>query len=167
MRVLAVDPAIRNTGYAIVEGDERTAKALDYGVLSIPPRIKQSQALAAVRTTLFNQIKKWEPDEVAVEGIIYVQSVKTAISMGAARAATMIAAADSGLRVYEYAPKKVKQAVVGNGNADKQQVAFMIRALLGLSETPPHDAADALAIGMAHLYTSDPIKGSIIKRSEV
>ena len=167
MRVLSVDPAIRNTGYAIVEGDERSARALDYGVLSIPQRLKQSQALAAVRSTLFNQIKKWEPDEVAVEGIIYVQSVKTAISMGAARAATMIAAADSGLKVYEYAPKKVKQAVVGNGNADKQQVAFMVRALLGLSETPPHDAADALAIGMAHLYTSDPIKGSIIKRIEV
>ena len=167
MRVLAVDPAVRNTGYAIVEFDGRNFKALDYGVLSIPAKHKQSRALAAVRMALYNQIKKWEPDEVAVEGIIFVQSVKTAISMGAARAATMIAAADSGLRVYEYAPKKVKLAVVGNGNADKKQVAFMVRALLGLSETPPHDAADALAIGLAHHYNSDPIKGSIIERREV
>lgn len=167
MRVLAVDPAIRNTGYAILEGDDQNVRALDYGVLTIPQRLKQSQALAAVRTNLFNQIKKWEPDEVAVEGIIFVQSVQTAISMGAARAATMIAAADNGLKVYEYAPKKVKQAVVGNGNASKDQVAFMVRALLGLSETPAHDAADALAIGMAHLYTSDPLKGAIIKRREV
>ena len=93
--------------------------------------------------------------------------MQTAITMGAARAATMIAAADAGLRVYEYAPKKVKQAVVGNGNAKKEQVAFMVRALLGLQETPPHDAADALAIAMAHLYTADPIKGSVIKRSEI
>ncbi len=61
----------------------------------------------------------------------------------------------------------MKQAVVGNGNADKQQVAFMVRALLGLSETPPHDAADALAIAMAHLYTTDPLKSSMIKRSQV
>ena len=167
MRVLSVDPAIRNTGYAIVEGEGQSARALDYGVLQIPAKLKQSQALAAVRTTLFNLIQKWEPDEVAVEGIIFVQSVKTAISMGAARAATMIAAADNGLRVYEYAPKKVKQAVVGNGNASKDQVAFMVRALLGLNETPPHDAADALAIGMAHLYTTDPLKGSMIERREV
>lgn len=167
MRVLSVDPAVRNTGYAVVEGDERSAQALDFGVISIPTKLKQSQALSAVRMTLFNQLKKWEPDEVAVEGIIYVQSIKTAISMGAARAATMIAAADCGLKVYEYAPKKVKQAVVGNGNANKQQVAFMVRALLGLSETPPHDAADALAIGLAHLYTGDPLKASIIKRTEV
>lgn len=167
MRVLAVDPAIRNTGFAIIEGDSTSAKALDYGVISLPPKLKQSQALAAVRSTLFNQIKKWEPDEVAVEGIIYVQSMKTAISMGAARAATMIAAADNGLKTYEYAPKKVKQAVVGNGNANKQQVAFMVRALLGLSETPPHDAADAIAIALAHLYTTDPLKGSIIQRTEI
>ncbi len=167
MRVLAVDPAIRNTGYAILEEDGGKPKVLDFGVLSIPTKLKQSQALAAVRSTLFNQIKKWEPDEVAVEGIIFVQSMKTAISMGAARAATMIAAADCGIKVYEYAPKKVKQAVVGNGNANKDQVAFMVRALLGLSETPPHDAADALAIGMAHLYTADPLKGAILKRAEV
>jgi len=167
MRVLSVDPAIRNTGYAVVEGNERQARALDYGVISIPAKHKQSFALAAIRTTLFNLIKKWEPDEVAVEGIIYVQSVKTSIAMGAARAPIMIAAADAGLKVYEYAPKRVKQAVVGNGNANKDQVAFMIRALLGLSETPPHDAADALAIGLAHLYTADPLKGSIIDRKEV
>ena len=68
--------------------------------------------------------------------IIYVQSHRTAISMGAARAAALIAAADHGLPVFEYAPKKVKQAVVGKGAADKQQVAFMVRALLGLDETP-------------------------------
>ena len=167
MRILAVDPAIRNTGFAILEGDDRSATALEYGVLTIPSRLKQSQALSAVRMALCNQIKKWEPDEVAVEGIIYVQSMKTAISMGAARAATMIAAADAGLRVFEYAPKKVKQAVVGNGNAKKDQVAFMVRALLGLKETPPHDAADALAIAMAHLYTNDPLKASVITRNEI
>ncbi len=167
MRVLAVDPAVRNTGYAIVETDGQNFRALDYGVLSIPAKHKQSRALAAVCTALTNLIKKWEPDEVAVEAIIFVQSARTAISMGAARAATMIAAANCGLQAYEYAPKKVKKAVVGNGNADKQQVAFMVRALLGLSETPPHDAADALAIGLAHHYATDPLKGSLIDRKEV
>jgi len=167
MRVLAVDPAVRNTGYAVVEEAGRDFRALDFGVLNIPQKHKQSRALAAVNTALTNLIRKWEPDEVAVEGIIYVQSNRTAISMGAARASTMIAAANCGLQVFEYAPKKVKQAVVGNGNADKQQVAFMVRALLGLSETPPHDAADALAIALAHHYASDPIKGKVIERREI
>lgn len=167
MKVLAVDPAVRNTGYAILEGNEQTHTALDYGVLSLPTKLKQSRCLAAVRTALANLITKWEPDEVAVEGIIYVQSMKTAISMGAARGATMIAAADSGIQVYEYAPKKIKQAVVGNGNAKKDQVAFMVRVLLKLSETPPSDAADALAIGIAHLSTNDPIKASLLKKVEI
>ena len=99
-----------------------------------------------------------------MEGIIYVQSHLTAITMGAARAAALIAAADHGLPVYEYAPRKVKMAVVGNGNADKSQVAFMVRALLGLSETPPPDAADALAIALAHLQASDPLKAKLLAR---
>ena len=73
-----------------------------------------------------------------------------------AAAAALLAAAEHGMEIYEYAPKRVKQAVVGRGGADKQQVAFMMRALLGLTETPDPDAADALAIGMAHCYATDP-----------
>jgi crossover junction endodeoxyribonuclease RuvC len=167
MKVLAIDPAIRNTGYAVVEGDGRTARALAFDVISIPAKLPQSAALAAVRTHLKNVIDKFQPDEVAVEGIIFVQSHKTAISMGAARAAALIAAADAGLNVFEYAPRKIKMAVVGKGTADKQQVAFMVRALLGLSETPPHDAADALAIGLAHLQASDPLKAKMLERRQV
>lgn len=167
MRVLAIDPAVRNTGFAVIEGDHLSQNTIDYGVISIPSKISQSGALSAVRTGLTNLIKQYEPDVAAVEGIIYVQSVKTAISMGAARAAALIAAADNGLEIYEYAPKKVKKAVVGNGNADKAQVAFMVRALLGLAETPPHDAADAIAIGIAHLSASDPIKASLLDRRRV
>lgn len=164
MRVLSIDPAIRNTGYAVVEGDHRGTRVLAYEVIRIPDRVPQSAALAAVRTHLAHVIRTHEPDEVAVEGIIYVQSHRTAITMGAARAASLIAAADAGLPIYEYAPTKVKQAVVGNGRADKSQVAFMIRALLGLAETPPHDAADALAIGIAHLQATDPLKARMLDR---
>ncbi|MDP3851831.1 MAG: crossover junction endodeoxyribonuclease RuvC [Luteolibacter sp.] len=164
MRVLSIDPAVRNTGYAVLEGDPRKPTVLAFDVISIPKGIAQSGALSAIRTHLVNVITKFQPDEVAVEGIIYVQSHQTAISMGAARAAALIAAADHGLPVYEYSPKKVKSAVVGNGNADKSQVAFMVRALLGLSETPPPDAADALAIGIAHLQASDPLKAKLLER---
>lgn len=167
MRVLSIDPAVRNTGYAVIEGDHRQARVLAYDVVRIPQRLPQSAALAAVRRHVANLIVTHEPDEVAVEGIIYVQSHRTAISMGAARAAALIAAADAGLAAFEYAPSKVKQAVVGNGRADKAQVAFMIRALLGLAETPPHDAADALAVGLAHLQASDPLKEKLLERRRV
>ena len=164
MRVLSIDPAVRNTGYALLEGDPRKPTVLAFDVISIPKTVIQSAALAAIKTHLTHIIQKFQPDEVAVEGIIYVQSHKTAISMGAARAAALIAAADHGLKIYEYSPKKVKRAVVGNGNADKSQVAFMVRAILGLAETPPSDAADALAIGMAHLQASDPLKAKLLER---
>jgi crossover junction endodeoxyribonuclease RuvC len=164
MRVFAVDPAVRNTGYAVLEGDVRAPRVLDYGVISIPSREVQSVALASVRSHLYHLMQKWQPDEVAVEGIIYVQSHQTAISMGAARAATLIAAADHGLKIYEYAPRKVKMAVVGKGNASKDQVAFMVRALLKLSETPPADAADALAMAMAHLQSADPLRANLLER---
>ncbi len=167
MRILAIDPAIRNTGFAVVEGDHKSHHPLAFDVISLPRALPQSEALAAVRTGLGNIIEKWEPDEVAVEGIIYVQSHRTAISMGAARASALIAAADHGLPVYEYAPRKIKQAVVGRGAADKQQVAFMVRAILGLNETPPHDAADALAIALAHLFASDPLKQSALPRARI
>ncbi|MEY4244551.1 MAG: crossover junction endodeoxyribonuclease RuvC [Verrucomicrobiota bacterium] len=164
MRVLSIDPAVRNTGYALLEGDPRKPTVLAFDVISIPKTVIQSAALSAIKTHLTHIIQKFQPDEVAVEGIIYVQSHKTAISMGAARAAALIAAADHGLKIYEYSPKKVKMAVVGNGNADKSQVAFMVRAILGLAETPPSDAADALAIGMAHLQASDPLKAKLLER---
>jgi crossover junction endodeoxyribonuclease RuvC len=167
MRVLAIDPAVRNTGYAVLEGDPRKPTVLGYDVIAIPQKLIQSAALAAVRSHLANVILKYKPDEVAVEGIIYVQSHRTAITMGAARAAALIAAADHGLPIYEYSPKKIKMAVVGNGNADKSQVAFMVRALLGLAETPPPDAADALAIAMAHLQSSDPLKAKLLDRKQV
>lgn len=167
MRVLAVDPAIRNTGYAIVEGSSKAPIALDYGTISIQRSVSQSKALAAVKTRLYNLIQKWEPDEVAIEGIIFVQSYKTAIAMGAARASALIAAADCGVRVYEYAPKKVKLALAGNGNASKDQVAFMARVVYKLRETPDSDAADALAIAYANLTASDPIKGGLIERKEL
>jgi crossover junction endodeoxyribonuclease RuvC len=102
MRVLAIDPAVRNTGYAVLEGDPRKPTVLAFDVITIPARLPQSAALSAIRSHLVNVILQFKPDEVAVEGIIYVQSHQTAISMGAARAAALIAAADHGLAIYEY-----------------------------------------------------------------
>ena len=167
MRVLAIDPAIRHTGYAIIEGHHKEQKALDYGVIQLPPKLKQSACLAAIHQHISHLIDKWEPEECAIERIIYVQSKDTAIHMGSARAAALVPAALACLPIVEYSPTSVKLAVVGKGNASKDQVAFMMRALLHLRETPLLDAADALAIGFAHLSASDPFKASVLKQNYI
>ncbi len=164
MRVLSIDPAIRNTGYAVIEGDHKQARALEYGTLSLKASLAQSECLLQIHRKVIELIEKWTPDELAIEGIIYVQSHRTAISMGSARAATVIAAAAKGLPIMEYPPSCVKQAVVGIGGADKSQVAFMMRALLGLDKTPAPDAADALAIGFAHLSAADPLRAHLFAK---
>lgn len=165
VRVLSIDPALRNTGFAVIEqslppGKKPVYRALDYGVIKNPNKLRQSGCLVRIREGLLELIKKHTPEVCAVEGVIYVQSYRTAITMGAARGAAILAAAEHGLEVFEYAPRRVKQAVVGRGAADKQQVAFMMRALLHLKETPSPDAADALAIGLAHCYATDPTRAA-------
>lgn len=167
MRVLAIDPAIRNTGYAILEGDFKNITPLDYGVLTLKPKVAQSLCLLTIKQHLCALIDKWKPDEIAIESIIYVQSLKTAIIMGSARAAAIIAAGEFALPIIEYSPKSIKLAVVGNGNAQKDQVAYMVRALLGLRETPPHDAADALALAYAHISSSDPLKSRLLAKKYI
>jgi len=161
VRVLAIDPALRNTGFAVIEqslapAGKATYRALSYGVIHNHRDLRQSGCLVAIREGILEVIREHSPEVCAVEGVIYVQSYKTAITMGAARGAAILAAAEHGLEIYEYAPRRIKQAVVGQGGAAKQQVAFMMRALLGLTETPQADAADALAIGLAHCYARDP-----------
>ncbi|MBV9657617.1 MAG: crossover junction endodeoxyribonuclease RuvC [Verrucomicrobia bacterium] len=198
MRVLAIDPSLRGTGYAILEtaapavaasalgartrhdlADDPVprqlpagataaaailpaprvgrgvARACEYGTIKNKSDLLPSSCLVAIHDRLAELIYKYAPDCCAVEGVIFVQSHRTAITLGAARGAAVLAAAERGLAIYEYAPRLVKQAVVGRGAADKTQVAFMVRALLGLTETPPPDAADALAIGLTHLRAQE------------
>jgi crossover junction endodeoxyribonuclease RuvC len=89
-----------------------------------------------------------------VEGVIYLQNFQTAITLGAARGAALLAFAEAGLPIFEYAPRRVKSASTGRGGAQKAQVGFMMRAMLGLTENPPPDAADALAIALTHAQNS-------------
>ena len=156
MRLLAIDPSLRCTGFAVLERlDGTKIRALEYGTIPNPPKLLPSSCLVAIHDRLAELIHRHEPEGVAVEAVIYVQSYRTAITLGAARGAALLTAAARGLPVFEYAPTDVKQAVVGRGGADKAQVAFMVRALLGLTETPPPDAADALAIGLTHFRAHD------------
>jgi crossover junction endodeoxyribonuclease RuvC len=153
-RVLAIDPSLRGTGFAVLEKTGNKVRALTYGAIRNAPALLPSGCLVAIHERVVEIIREHRPDCAAFEGVIFVQSYRTAITLGAARGAALLAAAGLGLPIYEYAPRRVKQSVVGRGAADKGQVAFMVRALLGLTETPPADAADALAIGLTHLNTA-------------
>jgi crossover junction endodeoxyribonuclease RuvC len=154
-RVLAIDPALRCTGFAVLEKTGAKVRALEYGSIKNAAKLLPSGCLVAIHERVRELIEKHQPDSAAFEAIIYVQSMKTAITLGTARGAALLAAAQRGLPIHEYAPRRVKQGVVGHGGAQKQQVGFMVRALLGLTETPQADAADALAIGLTHFQTME------------
>jgi crossover junction endodeoxyribonuclease RuvC len=155
MRVLAIDASLRNTGVAIIDANDGQVRALYFGTIHNASSVRSSFCLVTIRDRLAALIREHQPDSCALESVIYVQSYKTAILLGAARGAAILAAAENGLPIFEYPPTRIKQATVGRGGAAKNQVAFMVRALLGLTETPEADAADALAIGLTHLRVQE------------
>ncbi len=153
-RLIAIDPSLRCSGYAVLASDGRKHRALDYGVIRNVASLRPSACLLAIHGRVRDLLAQWEPTALAIESVIYVQSYRTAIALGAARGCAILAAAQAGLPIHEYPPARVKQAVVGHGSAQKSQVAFMVRALLHLTETPSPDAADALAVGLTHLQAA-------------
>jgi crossover junction endodeoxyribonuclease RuvC len=158
MRVLAIDASLRSTGVAVVDGNGAQLRAIYFGIIHNASSLRSSSCLVAIRDRLGELIHEHEPDCCALESVIYVQSYKTAILLGAARGAAILAAAEHGLPIFEYAPTRIKQAAVGRGSAGKDQVAFMVRAVLGLTVTPTADAADALAIGLTHLRAQETVR---------
>jgi len=155
MRVLAIDASLRHTGVAIVDVSNGKPRSLYFGTIHNASAMRSSSCLVAIRDRLVELIRAHEPDCCALESVIYVQSYKTAIVLGAARGAAILTAAENGLPVFEYSPRRIKQSTVGRGAAGKNQVAFMVRALLGLTETPDPDAADALAIALTHVRAQE------------
>jgi crossover junction endodeoxyribonuclease RuvC len=153
-RLIAIDPSLRCSGFAILESDGRHITSLEYGIVRNAQSLRPSDCLVVIHERVRELLVRWKPSLMAIESVIYVQSHRTAITIGAARGCAILAAAQAGIPVHEYAPRRVKQAVVGVGSAQKSQVAFMVRAALRLTETPPPDAADALAIGLAHFQAA-------------
>jgi crossover junction endodeoxyribonuclease RuvC len=161
VRIIAIDPSLRSSGYAVLERTGGKVRAVDFGLVKNPASLLPSGCLVAIRSRIAEVIVQHAPECAVFEGVIFVQSHRTAITLGAARGAALLAAAERGLPIFEYAPRRVKQSVVGRGGAQKQQVAFMVRVLLGLSETPPADAADALAIGLTHFQVATGVRQGV------
>ena len=152
-RVLGVDPGLAATGYGVVDGEPSgTATALTMGAIRTRAREPRAARLALIAEGVGALIEEHRPHEVAIEQQFVAENVRTAMAIGEARAAVMVAAASRGLSVFEYAPSVIKETVAGYGAASKEQVRQMVMALLRLSEPPqPLDASDALAIALTRL----------------
>ena len=151
MRLLALDPSLRATGYAILEGTADKPVVVASGTIQNPQSRPAPACLLEIHDRLQELIERHAPQELAIELIIYVQNTRTAIVLGGARGVALLVAARAGLTVHEYPPKLVKKAATGKGAARKEQVTFMTRALFGLLHNPKPDEADALAVGLTHL----------------
>ena len=152
--ILGIDPSVRGTGFGIIRIERRQPLMLVCGTVRCPAGWERSRCLAQIARTLRQHIAKLQPTVCVVEGLFYAQNFQTALIMGEARGASLVAAAEGGLEIFEIAPRKVKQAVVGYGAAQKAAVAKMVQRLLNLPQTPEADAADALALALAFAQTT-------------
>jgi crossover junction endodeoxyribonuclease RuvC len=152
MIVLGIDPGVANTGYGVVRSRDGSLAALDGGVIQTRAELSQERRLADIHGAVRDLLSEHDPDAVALEELYFGQNVRTAFAVGHARGVVMAAAGERGVPCTSYTPQKVKGAVCGNGRASKDQVARMVRTLLGLTVEPqPDHAADALAVALCHV----------------
>lgn len=150
--ILGIDPGSRVTGYGVISMARHKATHLASGCVEVGT-LDFADRLCAIFEALTEIILQHEPREAAVEKVFMSRNADSALKLGQARGAALVAVARQGVPLHEYSPNQVKQAIVGRGHAEKAQVQHMVRMLLGLSEAPRVDAADALAIAMCHAHT--------------
>jgi len=165
VKTFGIDPGSDRTGYGCIETEGGRHHLVICGSLSAPARSTFPDKLKHIHAGLLALLEQHQPECVAVENIFYARNVRSALKLGHARGVALLAAAQTGLPVSEYAPTEIKLAVVGFGRAEKQQVQQMIKLLLGLDVVPsPHDAADALAVAICHVHSAT---GPIAERASV
>jgi len=148
--ILGVDPSLRGTGYGVIKLARPYPQTLTHGVITCPSGWEHSRCLAKIAGSMRELVRQHQPTVCVVEGLFYAQNLQTALIMGEARGAALAAMAEAGLEIYEMATRKVKQAIVGYGAAQKLAVAKMVQRMLRLPELPAPDAADALALALVH-----------------
>jgi crossover junction endodeoxyribonuclease RuvC len=155
-RVLGIDPGTAATGYGVLEPDRRRlGRLVECGVLRTGARAALPDRLQTIHAGVAELIAQHQPDVLVVESVFYGKNVRTSLTLSHARGVILLAAAQAGVRVAEYSPATVKQAVVGRGRAAKTQVSYMVQQLLRLRRPPtPSDAADGVAVALAHLLLS-------------
>lgn len=168
MKVLGIDPGSETLGWGVVEGSGLKYQLVDYGTVKSSPKEAFSKRLLKIYDGVESVIGEFQPDVISVEEAFYATNAKVAIKLGQVRGVVLLAGEKGNLEVAEYAPRLIKQTVVGYGNAEKHQVQEMVRLLLRLKQIPePHDAADALAIAICHFHhagTQNRIKQATLKK---
>lgn len=151
MVILGIDPGLATVGYGVITYDKVKMTLVDYGTIETPAGLKLPERLDMIYSSMLVLIDKFSPDAVAFEELFFAKNVKTGIAVAHARGVALLAAYQRLRELYEYTPLQVKQAVVGYGRAEKQQVQAMVKTILGLREIPkPDDAADACALAICH-----------------
>jgi crossover junction endodeoxyribonuclease RuvC len=153
MRVLGIDPGSRITGYGIIDSIGNRLVHVDNGAVFTDTEKDFPSRLHRIYRQLSEIITQYSPEAVAVENIFFAKNVQSALKLGQARGAAMVAAVNAGLPVYEYTALQVKQAVVGHGKSAKVQVQQMLKVLLNLPEAAQEDASDALAVAVCHAHS--------------
>ncbi|HET8909861.1 MAG TPA: crossover junction endodeoxyribonuclease RuvC [Ktedonobacteraceae bacterium] len=157
--VLGIDPGTAIVGYSVVEMRGSDLRLIVCDVITTPAGMPQAERLKIIYHGITEIIALHHPDESAIEELFFAKNARTALTVGQARGVAMLALANGDLPIAEYTPKQIKQAVTGYGGADKHQVGEMVRILLHLTAVPkPDDAADAAAIAICHLHTSNVLK---------
>lgn len=150
MIVLGIDPGLKNTGWGVVEQRGGSLRCVAYGCITTDSRERLADRLAGIYSGIGGVVEKYRPTECAIENVYFSSNAKTAFATGQARGAALLAV--TGMELGEYGPGEIKKATVGVGDADKRQVQYMVRAILGLREDPrPDHAADALAAAITHV----------------
>ncbi len=158
MRVLGIDPGSETLGWGVVDGSGTKYALVDFGTVKSNPKHAFSKRLLNIYNGVADVIERHSPDVLSVEDTFYAVNVGVALKLGQVRGTMLLLAEQWGIEIAEYAPRLVKQTVVGYGNAEKVQVQQMVKALLAMKEVPkPHDAADALAIAICHFHHCGPI----------
>ncbi len=156
MRILGIDPGTGILGFGVIEVDKRGKTTLvDGGVIRTPVKEDDAERLQIIFEELTDIIAACKPAEMAIEKLFFAQNVTTAMTVAQARGVAIVAGKQAGLKIAEYTPLQIKQALTGYGRAEKKQMQEMVRVLLGLKEVPkPDDCADALAAAITHAMTS-------------
>ena len=153
MTVLGIDTSLRSTGYGVLSAEGSRMRCVDCGNIPNKASLPLTGCLRAIHAKVAELIATHRPDVIAIESVIYGKNAGTMLVLGEARGAVLTAAVDAGVPVYEYEPRRMKRAICGNGLAEKQQIQRMVKTLLGLSELPQNDAADALGLAICHAHS--------------
>jgi crossover junction endodeoxyribonuclease RuvC len=155
MRVLGIDPGSETLGWGVVEGSGLKYSLVEFGTVKSSPKLAFPKRLARIYDGVTEVIEKFGPDVLSIEEAFYAVNAQVALKLGQVRGVVLVLGEQRGLEIAEYAPRLIKQTVVGYGAAEKPQVQEMVRVLLRLKSPPtPHDAADALATAICHFHHS-------------